>query len=101
MTKPSVPVVLSVITISVSAVSSTLPMRRKASPAGARLRIGEAVIEITAPPHTGCAKFKARFGAAALAFVNSPVGREQRWRGVNARVVTGGLVRVGDAVVKL
>jgi hypothetical protein len=70
-------------------------------PAGTRLRVGEAVIEITAEPHTGCAKFKARYGAAALAFVNSPAGREQRRRGVNARVVTGGIIRAGDPVVKL
>jgi len=70
-------------------------------PAGSRLRIGEAIIQITAEPHTGCAKFKARFGAAARAFVNSPSGRELRLRGVNARIVTGGMIRVGDRVFKL
>jgi hypothetical protein len=70
-------------------------------PAGSRLRVGNAVVEITAQPHTGCSKFKARFGADALAFVNSPVGRELRLRGVNARIVSGGVIRVGDNVVKL
>ena len=70
-------------------------------PAGSRLRIGEAVIEITAVPHTGCAKFKARFGPAALAFVNSPAGRELNLRGVNARIITSGVIRVGDPIVKL
>jgi hypothetical protein len=70
-------------------------------PAGSRLRVGEAVIEITAPPHTGCAKFKMRFGAAALAFVNSPHGRELRLRGANARIVSGGVIRVGGDVVKI
>lgn len=70
-------------------------------PAGSRLQIGAAVIEITTLPHTGCAKFKARFGADALHFVNSPAGRELRLRGVNARVVRGGAIRVGDRVAKL
>lgn len=70
-------------------------------PTGSRLRVGEAVIEITAEPHLGCAKFKARFGADALAVVNSPRGRDLRLRGANARIVSGGLIRVGDEVAKL
>ena len=67
-------------------------------PAGTRLAIGTAVIEITAPPHTGCHKFRARFGADALRFVNSPEGSALRLRGANARVVTAGTVRRGDSV---
>ncbi len=70
-------------------------------PAGARLALGEAVIEVTAEPHTGCAKFSARFGTEALKFVNKSPGRELRVRGVNARVVTPGTVRAGDAIAKL
>lgn len=70
------------------------------APAGTRLAIGSAVIEITEQPHTGCAKFRDRFGADALRFVNSPVGRELRLRGANARVVVEGTVRPGDTVVK-
>ena len=31
-------------------------------PAGTRLELGSAVIEITDEPHLGCAKFAARFG---------------------------------------
>ncbi len=34
-------------------------------PPGTRLALGSAVIEVTDQPHTGCAKFSARFGAAA------------------------------------
>lgn len=71
-------------------------------PVGARLAIGgAAVIEVTAKPHQGCRKFLDRFGADAVTFVNSPAGRELRLRGLNARVVLGGVVRPGDAVRRL
>jgi MOSC domain-containing protein YiiM len=71
-------------------------------PAGSRLAIGdEVVVEISDLPHTGCAKFSARFGSDALKFINSPEGRELRLRGVNAFVVDPGPVSVGDAVRRL
>jgi MOSC domain-containing protein YiiM len=70
-------------------------------PAGTRLALGSAVIEVTEQPHTGCAKFSARFGKDALRFVNSPEGKELRLRGLNARVVVPGVVRAGDVVRKL
>ena len=71
------------------------------APPGTRLSIGDAVIELTAIPHTGCAKFTARFGSDALRFVNKSPGRELRLRGANARVVIPGTVRRGDVVAKL
>jgi hypothetical protein len=70
-------------------------------PPGTRLAIGSAVIEVTAEPHTGCRKFSARFGVAATKFVNSPVGKQLQMRGINAKVVQGGVIRVGDAVSKI
>jgi hypothetical protein len=69
-------------------------------PAGTRLALGSAVVEISAEPHTGCAKFVSRFGLDAMKFVNSPTGRELNLRGVNARVIQAGTVRVGDIVRK-
>ncbi|NUO79204.1 MOSC domain-containing protein [candidate division KSB1 bacterium] len=71
------------------------------APAGTRLALGSAIVEITAQPHTGCKKFTSRFGVEAVKFVNSPVGRELHLRGVNAKVVQAGTIRVGDAVKKL
>jgi MOSC domain-containing protein YiiM len=70
-------------------------------PAGTRLAVGEAEIEVTAEPHTGCAKFSARYGSDALKFINSPEGRALHLRGINARVVSSGTVRPGDAIRKL
>jgi hypothetical protein len=70
-------------------------------PPGTRLEVGEAVLEVTSVPHTGCAKFSTRFGSAAIRFVNSPSGRALRLRGVNARVVEPGAVRPGDPIRKL
>jgi hypothetical protein len=70
-------------------------------PAGTRLQVGSALIEVTAEPHTGCGKFARRFGVDALKFVNSGVGRELNLRGRNARIVTGGTIRTGDTVRKL
>jgi hypothetical protein len=70
-------------------------------PAGIRLAIGDAVLEVTALPHTGCAKFSARFGSEALRWVNAPGGRALNLRGINARIVTPGQVRRGDAIRKL
>jgi MOSC domain-containing protein YiiM len=69
-------------------------------PAGTRLVIGTAVLEVTAVPHTGCAKFVRRFGLDAMTFVNGPIGRELNLRGIHARVVERGTIRVGDAVVR-
>ncbi|MCE2448012.1 MAG: MOSC domain-containing protein [Candidatus Latescibacteria bacterium] len=70
-------------------------------PPGTRLSIGAAVIQITEPPHTGCKKYAARFGLDALKFISSPAGKQLQLRGVNAKVIRPGAIRVGDAVKKL
>jgi hypothetical protein len=71
------------------------------APPGTRLAIGPVILEITAPPHTGCNKFSARFGPDAVMFVNSPEGKRLHLRGVNARIIRGGAIRVGDSVSKV
>jgi len=68
---------------------------------GTQLAIGTAIIEVTAQPHTGCAKFVARFGREAMLFVNSPLGKQLHLRGINARVVQPGTIHQGDTVRKL
>ena len=70
-------------------------------PAGTRLAIGTAVLEISAVPHTGCKKFSARFGADAMKFVNTPEGKQLHLRGINTHIVHAGTIHVGDVVRKL
>jgi MOSC domain-containing protein YiiM len=70
-------------------------------PPGTRLEIGDAVIEVSPEPHLGCGKFVQRFGVEAMKFVNSPLGRQLHLRGINARIVRAGVVRVGDRARKV
>jgi hypothetical protein len=69
-------------------------------PAGSMLAVGQAVLRVSEEPHLGCAKFVERFGGEAMRFVNSRLGRQLRLRGMNARIVVPGLVRVGDLAAK-
>jgi MOSC domain-containing protein YiiM len=69
------------------------------APTGTRLSMGTAVVEVSAKPHTGCAKFRDRFGVDAARWVNSR--DDIRLRGINAVVVEPGIVRPGDAIRKL
>jgi hypothetical protein len=70
-------------------------------PPGTRLAIGEAVVEVSAEPHTGCRKFRERYGLDAARFVGSAVGKALNLRGIHARVLTGGTIRVGDPIAAL
>lgn len=67
-------------------------------PAGTRLRVGAAEIVVSAEPHMGCKLFRERYGDDAQRFVNSPAGLALQLRGINAWVVKGGEVCVGDEV---
>ena len=70
-------------------------------PAGSLLAVGQAVLRVSEAPHTGCAKFLERFGAEAMRLVNGRIGRQLRMRGMNARVVVPGAVRLGDLAAKV
>ena len=70
-------------------------------PAGTRLHVGTALLEVTEKPHLGCMKFKARFGGDALKWVNGKATRARRLRGLHTRVIEGGIVRLGDDIRRI
>lgn len=67
-------------------------------PPGSRLRVGDALVEVTPEPHDGCSRFRRRFGADALRFVWTDAARALRLRGVYWRVVESGTAGPGDRV---
>lgn len=78
-----------------------LDLSKEHLPAGTRLQLGTATIEVTAVPHTECKKFVERFGLEAMKFVNSGLGKTLCLRGINARVVQSGTFEVGNVVRRL
>ena len=67
-------------------------------PLATRIRVGEALVEVTSKPHNGCLKFKGRFGQDALEWVQAPPTRHQNRRGIYWRVIEAGGARVGDPI---
>lgn len=78
-----------------------MDISRQNLPPGSRLAIGDAILEVSAKPHTGCGKFVHRFGADAMKFVNSTIGRDLCLRGINTWVIQPGTIRPGDTVRKI
>lgn len=67
-------------------------------PTGTRLRVGDALIEVSPKAHNGCSKFQARFGDDALRFVQAKLTRDQNFRGIYWKVVEPGDVSVGATI---
>lgn len=70
-------------------------------PCGSRLRVGEAVVEVTPKAHNGCVKFRGRFGGDALRLVQAPATRHLNLRGIYWRVVAPGMVERGAPITVL
>ena len=67
-------------------------------PVASLLTIGDVVLEIAPDPHRPCASFVERYGALAAKRVARGNRTGRRTRGVLARVVVSGVVRVGANV---
>ncbi len=72
-----------------------MDLSEEALPIGSRVRLGDAVFEVTPKPHTGCSYYAERFGADALRFTREPERRAQHLRGIYLRVVEPGEVWLG------
>jgi hypothetical protein len=78
-----------------------LDLSERNLPPGSRLQIGDAILEITAEPHLGCKSFAERFGRDAVMWVNSDEGKALHLRGLNAKVIRGGSIRVGNLCCRI
>ena len=67
-------------------------------PPGSRLRLGSALLEVTPEPHTGCLKFRQRFGGDALRFTAERRFRDVRLRGIYVKTVEQGEIARGDSI---
>ena len=70
-------------------------------PIGTRLQAGTAVLEVSDKFNSGCEKWNAWYGNASLRWLNRPELRADRLRGILARVVRDGRVRLGDPLTRL
>ena len=66
-------------------------------PTGSRLRLGSALLEVTPEPHTGCLKFRQRFGGDALRFTAERRFRDLRLRGIYVKTLEEGEIAPGDS----
>ncbi len=69
-------------------------------PAGQRLHVGSAVLEVSDIFNDACVKWAARYGAASRLWINDPAHRALRLRGILCRVAQDGMIRAGDRVSK-
>lgn len=70
-------------------------------PAGTRLALGSAIVEVSPLPHNGCKKFSERFGVDALKFISMAENKPLRMRGINAKIIQAGEVKQGDLIRKV
>lgn len=68
-------------------------------PVGSRLRLGEALLEVTPKAHNGCKKWAQRFGLAPMRLNMASHFRSRRLRGLYLRVIEDGECALGDRVV--
>ena len=78
-----------------------MDMSEENLPVGQLLRVGGAVLRVSDVFNDGCVKWKARYGAAAKAWVTEPGHPELRLRGVLCSIVQDGPISNGDLLTKI
>ena len=71
-----------------------LDVRESALPPGTRLRVGDAILRVSAEPHVPCDRFRSRFGHAAFVFAAA----SPRIRGVYLTVERKGVMSLDDQI---
>ena len=69
------------------------------TPVGTKIRIGDAIVEVTDEPHVPCLKFKKRFGNPAFTWCAQE--KLKCYRGIYVQVLTSGNVCVGSTITKM
>ena len=69
-------------------------------PAGTLLTVGTAVLRVSGVFNTACVKWKARYGAAAFDWVNTPEYRPLRLRGLLCSIYKDGVISQSDRILK-
>ena len=69
-------------------------------PTGTLLKIGSAVLRVSGVFYTACVKWKARYGAEAFEWINTPKYRPIRLRGLLCSVYQDGEISKEDRIVK-
>lgn len=67
-------------------------------PCGTRLRIGEAVLEVSDVENDACAKFAIHYGQDVFDWIRHPANRHLRLRGLFAQIIQPGVVRLSDQI---
>lgn len=67
-------------------------------PVGSHLQVGRAVLEISDVENDACAKFAKHYGPGVFQWIRLPENRPLRLRGLFARIISGGEVKLGDPV---
>lgn len=68
-------------------------------PVGMRVQIGKAVIEVSDVMNDACGKFVQRFGKDAFNYIRQSQNLPLRLRGLFARIVRSGAIRIGDPII--